>query len=190
MPVAKRTSTHSFREADQLRAHVAGPGSGISGIDVRPEHAQPARDDVLADIALEYVRAYRGHWYRWGGDDPSGFDCSGFAVEFVQSVGRFLHGGDAGAQTLYRTYPVTTAPRRGCLAYWGSGPDGITHVEIVVAVHGDQVITLGASGGGSKVKTVADAIRANAFIKQRPIRAPGRRTDFVGFNDPFLLTVG
>jgi hypothetical protein len=46
------------------------------------------------------------------------------------------------------------------------------HVEIAVNKH----LAIGASGGGSKTLTEADAIRHNAFIKMRPIDSrPGPR---------------
>ena len=41
----------------------------------------------------------------------------------------------------------------------------ICHVEITL----DNKYQLGASGGGSKTRSRADAIRDNAFIKRRPI---------------------
>jgi hypothetical protein len=44
------------------------------------------------------------------------------------------------------------------------------------------VLSLGASGGGSRTVTVSDAIRSNAFIKLRPFRS---RDGVAGFVDPF-----
>jgi cell wall-associated NlpC family hydrolase len=36
-------------------------------------------------VALEYAWTFLGTWYSWGGDDPSGIDCSGFTGEVMQA---------------------------------------------------------------------------------------------------------
>lgn len=69
----------------------------------------------------------RGAWYRWGGNGPNTFDCSGLVVWAAKQHGialprttqQMIHSGH-----LYRTY----SPRQGDLAFWGpaSAP---THVE-------------------------------------------------------------
>jgi hypothetical protein len=128
-----------------------------------------------------------GTWYKWGGDDPSGFDCSGYVVECLQAAGLLNTQQDLGAQALYRKYPSVNFPQPGCLAFWGAGPNAIGHVELVVEVVDGTAYTLGAKGGGPKTLTVEDAIRQNAFIKLRPVLGPGARTDFVGYVDPFLV---
>lgn len=145
------------------------------------------RRDDLVELVLRYAWAFIGTWYKWGGDDPSGFDCSGFVVECLQAGGLLDCRQDLGAQALYRKYPSANFPLPGRLAFWGAGPNAIGHVELVVAVMGDTAYTLGAKGGGSKTRTVEDAIRQNAFVKLRPVLGPGARTDFVGYNDPFLV---
>ena len=57
------------------------------------------------------------------------------------------------------------------------------HVEMMV----DDLHVVGASGGGSKTKTIADAIKQNAFVKMRPV-------GYRGFNykicDPFMKNKG
>ena len=37
--------------------------------------------------AYKLAWKYIGKFYKWGGDDPSGFDCSGFVIEILKSVG-------------------------------------------------------------------------------------------------------
>ncbi len=131
------------------------------------------------ELALDYAWKFVGTFYSWGGDDPSGFDCSGFMVEVLKSVGKLPRRGDWTAAGLWKHFESlsVTAPTEGCLVFWYSG-DKIVHVEMCV----DSARSLGASGGGSRTVTKGDAIKHNAFIKMRPF---GSRPNVWGFVDPF-----
>jgi cell wall-associated NlpC family hydrolase len=117
--------------------------------------------------AIKVAWSYYGLWYKWGGDDPSGFDCSGLAIECLKSVGALPRKGDWTAQSLFNMFPLI--PREqiygGDLVFWSNAAGRVIHVEIVL----DYWTSIGASGGGSGTKTEADAIAHNAFIKSRPI---------------------
>lgn len=123
------------------------------------------------DLAMDVAKSHLGRWYKWGGDDPSGFDCSGLVLEVLQSVGIISRGTDMTAANLYELFKdtETQTPVDGCLLFWKSG-DKIVHVEMVLAKIGEELFTIGASGGGSNTKTIEDAIAQNAFIKVRPAR--------------------
>lgn len=140
------------------------------------------RDYRKAWPAIEYIKHFIGKWYKWGGDDPSGFDCSGVGVEFLKSVGKMARKSDANSRMLYEMFPKVAKPGPGVLAFWGDkeAPHTIRHVEICL----NDWQTIGASGGGSKTLTEEDAIRDNAFIKVRPIE---RDRYLVGYCDPFLM---
>ena len=101
--------------------------------------------------------------YLWGGDDFSGFDCSGFVIELLKSVGLFPRGSDATASGLSKMYQKVGKPKEGCLVFYGSP---IYHVEYCF----NSDLSIGASGGGSRTKSREDAIKQNAYIKMRPIR--------------------
>lgn len=122
------------------------------------------------DVAVRVAWGMLGLPYIWGGDDPvAGFDCSGFVIEVLRSVGILPRAGDWTADDLYRKWAHNTvvAPAAGCLAFWRR--DGrMTHVEFCLDSHH----TIGASGGGSATTTPDQAIQQNAYIKVRPIR-PG-----------------
>ena len=136
------------------------------------------RMEVKRQLAKRYAFSFLGIPYSWGGDDPSeGFDCSGLIVEVLKGVGLLPLWIDLTADGLYRRFQdrKVESPYCGCLAFVFKGNRAI-HVEFCI----DEYHTIGASGGGRFVKTRADAIKYNAFVKLRPIR-----TGMV-FVDPFL----
>lgn len=142
----------------------------------------------LRDFAVWYVGTWLGRWYTWGGDDPSGFDCSGLIVEVMKATGLLPRKVDYTAEGLRglcveRGWCVGDEDLQpGCLVFWLAERDGrevAVHVEMV-SLHRD--ICIGASDGGSKTRTLEDAIKHNAFIKARPWRSrEGKRI----FADPF-----
>jgi len=139
----------------------------------------------LRTKAAEYLQRFIGLPYLWGGDDPlAGFDCSGLIVEVLQAVGSLRHGTDYTASSLYQRFEKKPVVRgyEGCLVFWygSDSRETIIHVEMMV----DDFHTVGASGGGSKTTTIADAIEQNAFIKMRPLSYRGDRYLIV---DPFKV---
>lgn len=130
------------------------------------------------DIACEIAFHFLGQPYLWGGNDPmAGFDCSGFVIEVLQSVGRLPRTGDWTASALSHLWPTTPVVRRGCLLFWAKN-DKIIHVEMVYEK--DPLLTIGASGGGSKTDSLQDAINHDAYIKIRPAKQ-----GWVKIVDPF-----
>jgi len=132
---------------------------------------------------IQYAECWIGRWYKWGGDDPSGFDCSGYAIECLKAFDKFPRKQDTtadGLKAMFRSKEVHI-PTTGCLVFWLDRNRKAYHVEIAL----NSWQSLGASGGGSKTKTVDDAILQNAFIKIRPIssRQPSGSWMFV---DPWL----
>ena len=128
----------------------------------------------IIDLANKYAWSLLHTPYRWGGDDPSGFDCSGLVVEILKSIGLLPSGIDLTAQGLYNRYRHLSirTPIKGALAFYGNP---IHHVVWVV----NQTHSIEATGG-SKIKTYADAIKYNAFVKLRPLR------HFTRLVDPFI----
>jgi hypothetical protein len=126
------------------------------------------------EIATKIAWRYVGVPYKWGGDDPmAGFDCSGLCIEILKSVGVLPRKGDWTADKLHRIFEdrVVQDPFEGCLAFWLNDNGNAVHVEYCIS----ETLTIGASGGGSKTTTEAEAVAANAFIKVRPLTSrPGR----------------
>jgi len=136
---------------------------------------------MYKDIATKIAWSYLGKPYLWGGDDPiAGFDCSGFIIEILKSVGMLPKDGDWTAHGLYELFKAKEYdyPAEGHLALWGRTKEHITHVEYCL----NYDLSIGASGGGSKTLTERDAIKQNAYIKIRPVKERNPIT----YVDPFL----
>ena len=128
----------------------------------------------LRHFAVEYLLSWRGTPYRYGGDDFSGFDCSGIIHEVLQACGLEIRGFDCTADELYRmhsTKKVFSLPPLGSLVFWFRN-NIAEHVEMVTRVIHNYVFTTGASGGGKNTgfkkdepEARKDAILHNAYVK-------------------------
>ena len=126
---------------------------------------------------IETALSYLGTPYKWGGDDPSGFDCSGLVGECLRSVGLLSETPDLTADALYQHFKgyEVHQPLSGALMFRLNDKGRAYHVEICL----DSDFRLGASGGDSKTVSLDDAWRDNAFIKIRPIGSRNVRKVFV-----------
>lgn len=124
------------------------------------------------ELFIHILDKYIGTPYRWGGDDPSGFDCSGLICEGLQSVGVIGRKEDLTAQMLYnRSKSVSiNLIGQGDLVFYKDKLGKVIHVEAVYNVFTGAIWTIGASGGDSKTTTLESALTKNAFVKVRPIR--------------------
>jgi cell wall-associated NlpC family hydrolase len=131
---------------------------------------------MVQRIAFHYL----GTFYTWGGDDPGSFDCSGFVIECLKSVGILPRKGDWTADGLSKKFVGVADQKPGDLVMWAnSGGRRYIHVEICIG----NGLAIGASGGGSKTRTIKDAMKHNAFIKVRPINS---RLGLTGYFNPYI----
>jgi len=135
---------------------------------------------IERDLAIKIAFHYLGTPYIWGGDDSSGFDCSGFCIEILKSVGMLPRKGDWTAAMLAELWPRSRGAV-GDLVFWGNS-GRVIHVEMCIG----NGLAIGASGGGSKTTSLAAAIRQNAFVKIRPINS---RDGIWGYVDPFCEVI-
>ena len=137
----------------------------------------------LKDAAKDVAFSFLGKPYIWGGDNPDGFDCSGFCIEILKSVGLLPRQGDWTAQGLWHKFQdfEVKRPHFGCLVFWtNKSGDKIIHVEMAISGH----LAIGASGGGSRTTDRKKAMTQGAYIKVRPY---GSRKYLKGYLDPFQL---
>jgi cell wall-associated NlpC family hydrolase len=123
---------------------------------------------------VEYARKFVKTPYIWGGSHPSlGFDCSGLVQVILDRAG-LDPVGDNTAQGLYNTFSKhkIDLPETGALVFYGAGVNSITHVDFMIS----PTVCLGAMGGTKECVNVQEAIKRNAWVKERPF---GYRKDFV-----------
>ena len=117
---------------------------------------------------LKTALAYLGTPYTWGGDDPSGFDCSGFVIECLKSVGLLGEADDFTADGLLKRFDERRVdkPHTGALLFYLNKQGRAVHVTICLDGH----FQIGASGGGVSTANTEAAWKDNAYVKIRPIR--------------------
>lgn len=125
-------------------------------------------EDQAKKWFLRTALSYLGTPYIWGGDDPSGFDCSGFVVECLKSCGLLTEDADHTADSLYRTLKSQSIdkPEEAALLFYVGRNGRIFHVTICL----DENFQIGASGGDARTSDPSRAWSQNAFVKIRPIK--------------------
>jgi cell wall-associated NlpC family hydrolase len=129
----------------------------------------------LKEVAKLWLFAHLNIPYRWGGDNPwDGYDCSGFAIEYLKMLGIWDRSyKDANAQLIMSIYTkagtVNHTPDFGDLLFFGS-LNNIHHVAIAL----DKYTMIEAGHGDSTCIDLASAKKLNARIC---VSAISRRVD-------------
>ncbi|MCB1315502.1 MAG: C40 family peptidase [Leptospiraceae bacterium] len=114
---------------------------------------------------VSIARQYLGTPYQYGGNTPSGFDCSGF-VGFVYNKAGYNLPRNAGVQ--YSRLNPVRVPRPGDLVFFNTSGSSVSHVGIYVGNY--RFIHAPSSG-----KTVSYADIRTQYWKSRYV---GTRTVF------------
>jgi cell wall-associated NlpC family hydrolase len=124
-----------------------------------PEVAKGAtRRDSIMQFAVQFV----GVPYKWAGNDPSGFDCSGYTKYVMKNFGYDLYriAGDQYYKNC-KKIPFSEA-QKGDLIFFGPSADKVTHVGIVYSEKGEPIRMIHA--GSSTGITISD-VENNSYWK-------------------------
>lgn len=133
-----------------------------------PEPQQ--REKEIRKLLINTAKRFLLLPYKWGGDDPmGGFDCSGFIIELLKSIGVLKGAEDFSADALldffgYPNHPPAQA-KAGNIIFWLNSQGCAIHVDLLLS---DRFL-IGAIGGGSSTTDHEAAELQNAFIKIRPL---------------------
>ncbi len=116
----------------------------------------------------DYAMSMVGKPYLWGGDDPmGGLDCSGLVIELLKALGAAPEQ-DMTAQGLFKFFQDRSDFNKqtfGSLAFYGRDVQNISHVAFCLS----NRLVVEAGGGGSRITTLSEAIKYNAYVRVRPI---------------------
>jgi len=123
-PTRLHAAVWAYNHSDAYVTRVLALAADYRGL---PDSAPGA-----AAMAIRFALAQLGTPYRWGGEGPGGFDCSGLVQAAYASAGIALPRVaqaqfDAGSRL-----PTATALQPGDLVFFGAAPDEITHVGLYI----------------------------------------------------------
>ena len=144
-PAVSREAFGATTEAELERARIAAVYASYSGPTVADFLKNPPNPSFSLDAVYSTGLKYLGTPYRFGGADPSGFDCSGFIMFVYAQFGVALPHG------------VNSQAQRG------------TKISRADARPGDLVIMDGHSGFYAGNGRILDSPRAGGVISVRPI---------------------
>lgn len=128
------------------------------------------QDEFYMRELVTYARSFLGKPYLWGGDGPTGYDCSGLIIRILRKyclVGPFE---DLSAQGLYdklREEGVVVRPKgrafpTGTILFYGQSLLKIEHVALAL----DFYSVLEAGGGNHRTDSVEKANKLNACVRE------------------------
>ncbi|MFB6890907.1 C40 family peptidase [Kitasatospora sp. NPDC056327] len=124
--------------------------------------SEAVRSTGRTESAIDYALAQLGKPYVWGGNGPSGYDCSGLVQQAYRRAGISL---PRVADDQYAaTTPITAGQlRRGDLLFWSDSgrASGIHHVGIYLG--GGKFVEAPRPGKTVRVSTVSSGFRPTHF---------------------------
>lgn len=115
---------------------------------------------------LEVALSQIGKPYKWAGNGPKSFDCSGLCVYAGIESGLFNKGFDTNANGLCKLCKSVTVPEDGDLVFYSRSKEdlNINHVMIVLK-RGFILGCFGASGGDQRTTSIDAAMKQDAYVK-------------------------
>jgi cell wall-associated NlpC family hydrolase len=154
IPAAVFSYNHDDAYVSQVLALAATFGQVISPVAVASTAGAVAVAWALAQVGTPYV---------WGGETAGiGFDCSGLVQAAYKAAGLAL---PRVAQNQFdATAPLTQGAelQAGDLVFFGTGPQGISHVGLYIGVQGGRTMMVDAPHTGADVRVEAFPVTPGA----------------------------
>lgn len=132
----------------------------------------PAVDDKVADETpqtlktredvVEFAKKQLGVPYEWAGEDPSGFDCSGFTTYVMQQYGKKLPRRSEDQYNESRKVKQRDV-RKGDLVFFNNG-SGISHVGMIISDKGEPLVMIHSSS--SKGVIITEIEKSEYWLKR------------------------
>ena len=155
---AQEAAAEAQRQAAAAAAAAARPpaaSSGGGGGGAAPA-APAAPNGNVVQTALAYAQAQLGKPYIFGGEGPTGYDCSGLTMKAYAYAGVYI--GSHSVNDQYYTAANRgqlvsySAKQPGDLIFWGDGPGDFYHVGIYIG--GGMMIAAPTEGDVVKRQSV------------------------------------
>ena len=150
---AQRQAAIRAQQAQQQQSS-GGPSGGSSGGGGGGPVAPP--NGNVVQTAIAYANAQLGKPYIFGGEGPTGYDCSGLTMKAYGYAGVYIGSHSVNNQyytALNRGQIVPYSQRQaGDLIFWGDGPGNFYHVGIYIG--GGMMIAAPTEGDVVKVQSV------------------------------------
>jgi cell wall-associated NlpC family hydrolase len=125
---------------------IDADGSNANVVVSNGGNATPQREELVA-----YAKQFLGVPYVWAGDDPKGFDCSGFTSYIFKNAGKELPRRAVDQYEASKKLKEKTI-EKGDLIFFDNG-SGISHVGLIISEKGESPVMIHASSSKGIVIT-------------------------------------
>ena len=157
----RRNKKDDFNEVQQFIDAIL---NDLQSIDAVPEGNGTSHDasDVVSGTSskereklVQYAEKHIGTPYVWAGENPSGFDCSGFTGYVYQSMGKELPRRAVDQYNASKKIKERSV-QKGDLVFFDNG-SGVSHVGMVISEKGEPVVMIHASSSQGVIRTAIDS---------------------------------
>ncbi len=140
----------------------------------------------MIELMLKYAKSQLGKPYIYGANGGGAYDCSGFVLEMLRSIG-LIGRSDMTAQQIYHHFNLPgnhqdlESTEQGDLVFYGKGLHKISHVAMVCEDEDSFILIVEAGGGNASTATLNKARKQGAQIRIRPI---DHRKDMIAILTP------
>ncbi len=157
-----RWTSHQSVYLQRTGGGTGGTGAGTGATAPPAKPAPPKGNTASLEPALTYALAQLGKPYIWGGNGPTGYDCSGLVQQAYARAGISLPR-VASDQYGATTKISSSSLRRGDLLFWSSNgrQSGVHHVAVYLG--GGRYVEAPRPGKNVRVSPLSNGYPPNLF---------------------------